>query len=201
MGHPRLSPVSASRFVGRIGLIVLLTAGWSIVLEHTGADHPHGGHAMAQDSTPTLEPSMQPLPSDAVVVEGRDRRVDAVLKQLMCRCGCNLTVYACERSMVCEVASGMRGVAEERLGRGMTIDAVLVSFVDDYGEVVLAAPTKRGFNLTAWVLPFVALAVGLVIVIVAVRSWRSGGSDEEEQLPATDDPYVTAIEDELSREV
>ncbi|HSL14642.1 MAG TPA: cytochrome c-type biogenesis protein CcmH [Actinomycetota bacterium] len=183
----------------RLALTVLLVAGWSIVLE-IDAPHDHAHHAMAQTPTMAADPSMQPLPSDAVIVEGRNPRVDSVLKQLMCRCGCNLTVYACERSMVCEVAAAMRDEAEGRLRSGMTINATLAAFVADYGEVVLAAPTKEGFNLTAWILPFVALLFGLAVVVVAVRSWRGGPTDEEVALPTVDDRYASAIEDEVSRE-
>lgn len=37
------------------------------------------------------------------------------------------------------------------------------------GEPVLAAPVAEGFNLLAWVLPFVTLALGVAVVIV-IRS-------------------------------
>ena len=34
-----------------------------------------------------------------------------------------------------------------------------------YGPTVLAAPTAKGFNRVAWVMPFVALGFGLATVV------------------------------------
>jgi cytochrome c-type biogenesis protein CcmH/NrfF len=38
---------------------------------------------------------------------------------------------------------------------------------------VLAAPTTTGFNRTAWIVPFVALALGLSIVVLIIRAWKN----------------------------
>ena len=43
--------------------------------------------------------------------------------------------------------------------------------VKSYGEKLLAAPTKSGFNLTAWVTPFVAILGGGVMISLAVGEW------------------------------
>ncbi len=130
-----------------------------------------------------------------------DPNLERVLKGLMCRCGCNLTVYACEGTMTCDVAAKMRADAEEKLALEMGPSEVLEAFAADYGEQVLAAPTKKGFNLTAWVLPFVALGVGGLVVAYALRTWRSRRPEQDEEPPPADPRYVAAVEEELSREV
>jgi len=94
-----------------------------------------------------------------------------------------------------------RADAERMLASGMTADQVLAAFAADYGEHVLAAPTKEGFNLTAWVLPFVVLGVGGLVVAFALRSWRPRRPDQgEEELPRADPRYLAEVERELERE-
>jgi cytochrome c-type biogenesis protein CcmH len=43
--------------------------------------------------------------------------------------------------------------------------------VSRYGEFVVLAPPKRGFNLLVWGLPFLALAVGGCGIYLVVRRW------------------------------
>ena len=45
--------------------------------------------------------------------------------------------------------------------------------MQNYGPTVLAAPTTAGFDRTAWIMPFVALALGFAVVVLVVRSWRN----------------------------
>ncbi len=149
-------------------------------------------------ATPTPQVSMSPHPPTEVQAGPTLKRV---LEQLLCQCGCNLTVYACEGTMTCEVAAGMRRQAERLLARGMTPDEVLAAFAADYGEDVLAAPTREGFNLTAWVLPFAVLAGGGLVVALALRSWRPRGGEPEEVPSAAIDPtLLEEVEREVRRE-
>ena len=55
--------------------------------------------------------------------------------------------------------------------QGLPRDEILVRFRDKYGEKILSSPTTEGFNLTAWVLPFVVLGIGVVVVLGTVRRW------------------------------
>jgi cytochrome c-type biogenesis protein CcmH/NrfF len=38
---------------------------------------------------------------------------------------------------------------------------------------VMAAPTKSGFNRVAWIMPYFVLVLGLAMVTLIVRAWRS----------------------------
>ncbi|MGH7400280.1 MAG: cytochrome c-type biogenesis protein CcmH, partial [Candidatus Rokuibacteriota bacterium] len=40
-----------------------------------------------------------------------------------------------------------------------------------YGLWILLAPPRQGFNLLVWVVPFVGLAAGLVLVVLLARRW------------------------------
>jgi len=88
----------------------------------------------------------------------------------------------------------MRAEIRERLQKGDTVDLIVDSFVVRYGKKVLSAPTTKGFDLSAWVMPFVVLCLGLVVVAwVAVRMARSTAETVEPEPPAVD----PRVEEEL----
>ena len=70
-----------------------------------------------------------------------------------------------------ETANQMRGLIRERLAAGETPDQVKAYFVEKYGEWILLAPPRRGFNLLVWIVPYAALLAGVLIVVVVVRRW------------------------------
>lgn len=96
---------------------------------------------------------------------------DAIAGDLVCQCGCGLTVAACASAMECNVGDQMRAIIRQRLGQGETREQIVAYFVSQYGEKVLAAPTKQGFNLVAWFTPFLALLAGIGVVYGALRAW------------------------------
>jgi cytochrome c-type biogenesis protein CcmH/NrfF len=67
----------------------------------------------------------------------------------------------------------MRNELMTAVERGDSDSLVEQSFVQKYGPTVLAAPTNTGFDRTAWIVPFVALALGLSFVVLVVRSWKN----------------------------
>jgi cytochrome c-type biogenesis protein CcmH len=58
-----------------------------------------------------------------------------------------------------ELANEMRTLVREQLQQGKTPAQVLDYFTQRYGEWILLAPPKHGFNLVIWVLPFVLLPI------------------------------------------
>ena len=70
-----------------------------------------------------------------------------------------------------ETASQMRGIIRERLAAGESPAEVRAYFVEKYGEWILLAPPKSGFNLLVWVVPFAGLGLGLVLVAIVLRRW------------------------------
>jgi cytochrome c-type biogenesis protein CcmH len=91
--------------------------------------------------------------------------------RLMCKCGCNQILLECNH-VGCPYSSKMRDELTASLQRGDNDDLVLQRFVQEYGSTVLAAPTTSGFNVIAWIMPFVALVLGLTLVTVIVRKWK-----------------------------
>lgn len=70
-----------------------------------------------------------------------------------------------------EMAAQMRAIVRERLAAGDSPEQVREYFVQRYGEWILLAPRRRGFNLVVWGFPVAAVAVGLAAVALILRRW------------------------------
>jgi len=70
-----------------------------------------------------------------------------------------------------EMASQMRAIVRERLEAGETPAQVREYFVERYGEWILLAPRRTGFNLLVWGFPPTAMAVGFTVVALLLRRW------------------------------
>ena len=92
--------------------------------------------------------------------------VDDIASGLMCQCGCSMTVATCEGVMTCGIAPNMKASIQTQIDEGKTKKEIEDAFVAAYGETVLAVPRKSGFNLTAWVTPFLA-----IIAAAGVTAW------------------------------
>jgi cytochrome c-type biogenesis protein CcmH len=69
------------------------------------------------------------------------------------------------------IADRMRAFIRARITAGDTKSEIKTKLVDQFGESVLAAPPKHGFNLLAWLLPLIGLALGAVVLAVLARRW------------------------------
>ncbi|HET9410221.1 MAG TPA: cytochrome c-type biogenesis protein CcmH [Candidatus Sulfotelmatobacter sp.] len=99
-------------------------------------------------------------------------RFNDIGHQIMCICGCNQILLECNH-VGCPASDGMRNELMAAVTRGDSDSLVQQAFVQKYGPTVLAAPTTTGFNRTAWIVPFVALLVGVVAVAVVVSTWKN----------------------------
>ncbi len=96
-----------------------------------------------------------------------------------------------------ETANQMRGVIRERLAAGETPEQIVTYFVDKYGQWILLAPPREGFNMLVWVAPFVALAVGLVVVALTLGRWRRRAAAVSASATAPDEAMRARIAREL----
>jgi cytochrome c-type biogenesis protein CcmH/NrfF len=110
----------------------------------------------------------------AVVFLGADTdaRFNKLGHQLMCMCSCNQVLMECNH-VGCTFSTRMRDELAAGLARGDNDSLVLQSFVQKYGNVVLAAPTTTGFNRIAWIMPFAVFVGAIVLTVWLVRLWKS----------------------------
>jgi len=87
-----------------------------------------------------------------------------------------------------------------RIKAGWTKSRIKDMLVQQYGESILAAPPKHGFNLLAWVLPLAGIAVAAVILGVAAWGWTRGRA-EPEPLATHSSNGQGPIDPELDRRV
>jgi len=99
--------------------------------------------------------------------------VDSIAGNLMCQCGCGLVVSACGDTMECSIGDQMKAIIRKKLAEGNAGGEIVRYFQELYGEGVLAAPTKSGFNLTAWITPFAAIAFAGVALGGFIWFWVS----------------------------
>lgn len=104
-----------------------------------------------------------------------------VESHLMCMCkdNCGRVLESC----VCQYSDQYRTDIAMKLKEGLTKDEVIQTYVDRYGEIALSAPTKEGFNLTAWITPFFALFLGGFGIRSVITKWV-GSREEENQVEA-----------------
>jgi cytochrome c-type biogenesis protein CcmH/NrfF len=121
---------------------------------------------------------------------GDDARFSKLGHSMMCTCGCKQILLECNH-VGCQSSDKMRNELIAALDRGDNNDLILQGFVQNYGPTVIAAPTATGFNRVAWIMPFVALALGMAFVVVVVRSWRN------KPTPAVADGITISQGDEL----
>ena len=96
---------------------------------------------------------------------------------LMCKCDdkCGKVMINC----TCSTSDKTRADFRKKLESGLTVEQVIQIYVDKYGETVLSAPTKTGFNLTAWLTPFAALVGGGLGIRKIAQAWLNKGRKKE----------------------
>jgi cytochrome c-type biogenesis protein CcmH len=98
-------------------------------------------------------------------------RVEAVASTLRCPVCQNLSVA----DSPSRLASEMRREIALDLQAGKSPEQIRAEFTAAYGEWILQAPPKEGFNLVAWLAPALLLAGGALAAFSAVRGWTARG--------------------------
>lgn len=141
-----------------------------------GAQQPPAGIAdtsnlfvMDQSAARSVRLPRKPGASPSMSVAERD----ALEHRLRCQCGCTLDVYTCRTTdFSCQVSPSMHRDVMALVDGGYTAEEIIAAFEEVYGERVLMAPKREGFNLLAYALPGAAIAGGAVVLAVVLRRWR-----------------------------
>ena len=103
-----------------------------------------------------------------------DDQVRTIGKELRCPVCAGETVADSNAA----VAVQMRGVIRQKLEAGESTDQIKAYFVARYGPEILLTPQASGFTLGVWIMPIVALLIGMGIVFAVLRSWSRRGAAE-----------------------
>lgn len=126
-------------------------------------------------------------------------RVKEIGQNIICMCGCNQLLTTCNH-LNCPTRTPMQEEVAKMLDEGKTQDQIFAGFADKYGVRVLAAPPASGFNLSAWIMPFVALAAGVIAVLYVGRQWKARWPAEAAGQSQVDiSKYSKRLEEELDK--
>jgi len=101
------------------------------------------------------------------------------------------------------LADQMKREIRDLLQQGWSEERVMQYYLDKYGERILAAPQPKGFNVLAYVMPPIVLAVAGAGVIMWIRrhttkSTLATPAADEKAPPALDPALVDRVRAELA---
>lgn len=104
-----------------------------------------------------------------------------------------------------QICQEMREEITLRLQQGQQEEEIIQAFVDRYGIQVMNQPPAEGFNLLAWVMPFVGLAVVLIVGGWVLRQWLrrrpvAGVEAVEGGVGDLPEEYLRRLEEEVASE-
>lgn len=131
----------------------------------------------------------------------------AIANDFICNCGCNENLKDCE-SETCNTSANLKEIIVTMLDEG-TPKADITSFLrTNYGDELLAAPPKEGFNWMAYVTPFIVVIGGTIGLTVVLLGWvkrnkesenliESGEEDQDSQESVRNSKYKDKLKNDL----
>jgi len=89
-----------------------------------------------------------------------------------------------------------RAFIRHEIAQGKTKDEILDDLVAQYGTSVLAEPPKSGFDLTAWLVPGIAIILAAIAIAFGLRRWRRAGRTREEEAATSGEKPLDSAERE-----
>lgn len=138
------------------------------------------------------------------VVSAATATVEGVANKLSCYCGTcpHLAVSQC----TCSKADEIKAEIKQKIDQGMTEQQIINSFVAEHGQTVLSAPPKSGFNLSVWMIPFLAFVVGGIVLFAFLRNQQRPPDDQPPTGPSkmpdqsdADEEYRQRLNDEMEQ--
>ena len=159
------------------------------VLAQQGAETP--GATMEGDGYVPV----RRLPRAAAAKRLTDLERDAVERMISCPCPCTLDVFTCRTSMPCGFSPRLHADVVQLVNGGYSADEILAAFEQAYGEKILMAPHKQGFNWVGWIAPFAAVGGGALVAGTLIRKWGRRAAEHRTASPVP----IEASDDELAR--
>ena len=171
------------------------------------------GQAVQQSDSAgrVYDPSRAGRSREVTTAADNDAAIQAIEKRLKCSCGCGLDIYTCRTTdFTCTYSPALHKEVVRLAEQGKTDQQIIDEFIAQYGEAVLMAPPRRGFNLAGYFVPSLAVIVAAVFLVRVLRRWTREAqvahatTDEGAPPPAAAPPDASPAElqrlrDELDR--
>lgn len=203
---PAGGAVSRRWFLRAAGLAALAPAATAM------AQQPGQEPLAGEGENGTLrDPSVAGRSRERTSARDNDEAIKQIELQLHCTCGCSLDIYTCRTTdFTCTYSPELHKEVVALYDDGKTAQEILDAFVAKYGEKVLMAPKREGFNWFGYLVPGASIAAAgaaLVMVIgrrkhavaMAGASARGAGSSAAAATQASDPAAIGATPEELER--
>lgn len=115
--------------------------------------------------------SLPKKPGAKPLVAQLDR--DELERGLKCACPCKLDVFTCRTTdFACGISPAMHSDVVRLIDGGYSADEIVAAFTTVYGERVLMAPVKEGFNIAGYLVPFLTVGIGGTMLVSMLRRWK-----------------------------
>ena len=153
----------------RAGGVVLAAAALAPALR---AQEPAQGAANIEMPQSAYKPVSLPKKAGATPLVTQLQR-DELERGLKCACPCKLDVFTCRTTdFQCGISPAMHSDVVRLVDGGYSADEIIAAFTTVYGERVLMAPVKEGFNIAGYVVPFVTVGIGATMLVSLLRRWQ-----------------------------
>lgn len=162
------------------------------------------GAANIDMPTSAYKPVSLPAKSGAKPLLAQLQR-DELERGLKCACPCQLDVFTCRTTdFQCGISPAMHSDVVRLIAGGYSADEIVAAFKTVYGERVLMAPVKEGFNIAGYVVPFITLGIGATMLVALLRRWKRETETAEPAVVSTSvlpigGSVPAATDDELRR--
>ena len=182
----------------------MAAAGTLLARRAHSQDQPSTGAANVPMQQEAYRPVQRPPKPGAEPQLTREQR-DDLERRIACQCGCTLDVYTCRTTdFSCRVSPAMHSDVMALVAGGYSAQEIIDAFNVTYGEQVLMAPKREGFNLVGYFMPFAALATGAAVVAMLLRKWSrraaaTAAARASAPMPVPSPSGAEATPDELAR--
>ncbi len=123
--------------------------------------------------------------------------INAIARKLSCPTCAGIDLADCPT----ETCAQWRAKIGEMLAQGQSEQEILDYFAARYGDHVLQVPPTRGFFLWVWLLPIIAIAGGLAVLVYLMRGWsrKPAPAPMEAEDEAAEDEYLRRVEQDLEK--
>jgi cytochrome c-type biogenesis protein CcmH len=133
-----------------------------------------------------------------LAADGDNSRYEAVGGKIMCMCGCDQLLLKCNH-VGCPYSARMISQLRDNLAKSSNDADVLNFFRREWGVTSVVEPSRHGFELLAWVLPFAGLGTGMLLVVLVARKWKLRPAESRRSEPKPD-PKLEELRQRVRRE-
>src|SRR5215470_10295660 len=137
------------------------------------------------------------LGQKAAINDAQEAEAKQIGLDLTCLCGCaHRTIQECDCGNWAEPG---RQTIRAAIAQGFTRDQIMATYRKVYGDQVLAMLPNEGFGKVAWILPYTAGIVGLIVVLLI--GFRYIGKKEPAGATVGDGAAPATLQQEARKEL